>query len=70
MTHIEKANWRSMHSKYDIVIAVMGVAGAGKSTFISLLSNKKIKLSGRLQSCKHFGFMIDGVMALTSLQSQ
>ena len=37
----------------DIIIAVMGVTGAGKSTFISLLSDAEIKIGHGLQSRKH-----------------
>jgi len=59
-----------MHSKDDIIIAVMGVTGAGKSTFISLLSNEEIKIGHGLQSCKHFEFTIDRVMALTALKAR
>jgi ATPase subunit of ABC transporter with duplicated ATPase domains len=39
-------------SKDDIVIAVMGVTGAGKSSFISLLSDEDIGIGHGLQSCE------------------
>ena len=39
-------------SKNDIIIAIMGVTGAGKSTFISLLSDQEIEIGHGLQSCK------------------
>lgn len=39
-------------SKEDIIIAVMGVTGAGKSTFVSLLSGEDIEIGHGLQSCK------------------
>ena len=35
----------------DVYIAVMGVTGAGKSTFISTCSGKKAKIGHSLQSC-------------------
>ncbi|KAF2670963.1 P-loop containing nucleoside triphosphate hydrolase protein [Microthyrium microscopicum] len=38
-------------TKNDIIIAVMGVTGAGKSTFISLLVEDKIEIGHGLQSC-------------------
>jgi hypothetical protein len=41
-----------MRSKNDIIIAVMGVTGAGKSTFISLLSDAEIQIGHGLQSCE------------------
>jgi hypothetical protein len=41
-------------SKNDIIIAVMGVTGAGKSTFISLLSDEKIEIGHGLKSCELF----------------
>jgi signal recognition particle receptor subunit beta len=33
-------------------IAVMGVTGAGKSTFISTCTEKEVKISHNLKSCK------------------
>ena len=36
---------------HDVYIAVMGVTGAGKSTFISTCSGKKAKIGHSLQSC-------------------
>ena len=36
----------------DVFIAVMGVTGAGKSTFISLCSEQKVKIGHGLKSCK------------------
>ena len=57
-----------MHSKDDIVIPVLGIFGTEMSTFISLLSNEEIKIGHTLQSCKYFGPMIDGTMALTALK--
>ncbi|KAK7902298.1 hypothetical protein LTR67_001943 [Exophiala xenobiotica] len=52
-------------SKNDIIIAVMGVTGAGKSTFISLLSDQEIKIGHGLQSCTSevgvYHFMLHGV---------
>ncbi|KAK6542556.1 hypothetical protein TWF694_006504 [Orbilia ellipsospora] len=38
-------------NKSDIVIAVMGVTGAGKSTFINLLVEESLKIGHGLQSC-------------------
>ncbi|KAF3901847.1 hypothetical protein AA313_de0208849 [Arthrobotrys entomopaga] len=38
-------------NKDDIVIAVMGVTGAGKSTFINLLVEESIQIGHGLQSC-------------------
>ncbi|KIV87795.1 hypothetical protein PV11_03317 [Exophiala sideris] len=38
-------------SKNDTVIAVMGVTGAGKSTFISLLTDAQIEIGHGLRSC-------------------
>ena len=39
----------------DTIIAVMGVTGAGKSTFISLLIEEEIGIGHDLQSCKLYG---------------
>jgi ABC-type lipoprotein export system ATPase subunit len=46
------ANKLRLQSKDDIIIAIMGVTGAGKSTFISLLSDEKIEIGHGLQSCE------------------
>jgi excinuclease UvrABC ATPase subunit len=35
----------------DVFIAVMGVTGAGKSTFISLCSGREVKIGHNLQGC-------------------
>ncbi|KAI0479799.1 P-loop containing nucleoside triphosphate hydrolase protein [Xylaria cf. heliscus] len=37
--------------KTDLVVAVMGMTGAGKSTFISLCTNQPVKIGHNLQSC-------------------
>lgn len=36
----------------DIFIAVMGLTGSGKSTFISHLIESTVKIGDKLQSCK------------------
>jgi predicted GTPase len=36
----------------DVYIAVMGVTGAGKSSFISTCSGKSVKIGHNLKSCK------------------
>jgi ABC-type multidrug transport system ATPase subunit len=38
-------------SEDDIIVAVMGVTGAGKSTFISLLSDEEIEIGHGMESC-------------------
>lgn len=38
--------------KDDIVIALMGITGAGKSTFISLLADDYVQVGHELTSCK------------------
>ncbi len=38
----------------DVYVAVMGVTGAGKSTFIEKLTGKKINIGHSLFSCKYF----------------
>jgi ABC-type proline/glycine betaine transport system ATPase subunit len=38
----------------DIIIAIMGVTGAGKSTFIALLCDEEIEIGHGLQSCESF----------------
>jgi type IV secretory pathway VirB4 component len=35
----------------DVFIAIMGVTGAGKSTFISLCSDREVKIGHNLQAC-------------------
>ncbi|CAN9280672.1 unnamed protein product [Alternaria alternata] len=35
----------------DIIIAVMGITGCGKTTFINLLSDRKLEVSNGLDSC-------------------
>lgn len=49
-----KTDYFVSSSKEDIIIAVMGVTGAGKSTFVSLLSADDIEIGHGLQSCKTF----------------
>ncbi|KAF8860698.1 hypothetical protein BDZ45DRAFT_551253, partial [Acephala macrosclerotiorum] len=48
-----------------IIIAIMGVTGSGKSTFISLLTHEKIEIGHGLQSCTTkvgvYYFMFHGV---------
>jgi ABC-type bacteriocin/lantibiotic exporter with double-glycine peptidase domain len=39
-------------SPNDIVIAVMGITGSGKSTFIQMMTGQEVKISGDLASCK------------------
>ena len=36
----------------DIVIAVVGVTGAGKSTFISYYTDEEVEIGTTLESCK------------------
>jgi signal recognition particle receptor subunit beta len=38
--------------KEDIVIALMGVTGSGKSTLVSLLSDGPVRIGHELTSCK------------------
>ena len=38
----------------DIVIAVFGLTGTGKSSFISKLTGKEVKIGHSLQSCKQY----------------
>jgi signal recognition particle receptor subunit beta len=40
------------HRPNDVFIAVMGVTGAGKSTFISQLAQRPIKIGYSLQACR------------------
>jgi 50S ribosome-binding GTPase len=42
---------RHPQSDEDIVIAVMGMTGSGKSTLINLLADEKVKVGHSLQSC-------------------
>ena len=42
---------RQPQSDEDVVIVVMGMAGSGKSTFINLLADEKVKVGHSLQSC-------------------
>lgn len=37
----------------DVFIAVMGMTGVGKSTFVSLCTEDEVKLGHGLGSCKH-----------------
>ena len=37
----------------DVYVAVMGITGAGKSTFIETLTGKKINIGHGLFSCKY-----------------
>ena len=41
-------------SLQDVYVAVMGVTGAGKSTFIEKLTGKEINVGHGLFSCKYF----------------
>jgi len=36
----------------DVFIAIMGVTGAGKSTFISKCTEKEVRIGHNLQACK------------------
>lgn len=38
-------------SSDDIIIAVMGVTGAGKTTFIQEFASKKLEIGNTLESC-------------------
>ena len=42
----------SQLKKDDVVIALMGITGSGKSTFISLLSEDFVQIGHELTSCK------------------
>jgi signal recognition particle receptor subunit beta len=42
-------------TKEDIVIALMGVTGSGKSTLVSLLSDGPVRIGHELTSCKTTG---------------
>ena len=44
--------YRIMNRDNDIVIAVMGVTGSGKSSFISSLTNGKAAVGHSLESCE------------------
>jgi ABC-type multidrug transport system ATPase subunit len=46
------AYYLALRSKQDVIIAFMGITGAGKSTFISLLTDEEIEIGHGLQSCK------------------
>lgn len=41
----------------DVVIAVMGVTGAGKSTFISHLTTENVGIGHGLEGCKYLEFI-------------
>ena len=41
-------------SLQDVYVAVMGVTGAGKSTFIEKLTGKEVNIGHGLFSCKYF----------------
>jgi len=41
-----------LRSPDDIVIAVMGVTGVGKSTFINYFSDRPVPVGNDLESCK------------------
>jgi predicted GTPase len=36
----------------DIIIAVMGITGCGKSTFVNLFSDRRLEVGHGLDSCK------------------
>lgn len=36
----------------DVAVVLMGVTGAGKSTFISLLADECVEIGHSLQACK------------------
>ena len=38
----------------DVYIAVLGVTGAGKSSFIATCTGKSVKIGNNLESCKPF----------------
>jgi hypothetical protein len=43
----------SIYRTFDIVIAVMGVTGSGKSSFVSLFTNGDVPIGHSLESCKY-----------------
>jgi len=47
-------------SPNDIVIAVMGVTGAGKTTFIQDLTDEKLVIGDKLESCTFIIFLPNG----------
>ncbi|OQO14982.1 hypothetical protein B0A48_00364 [Cryoendolithus antarcticus] len=50
---VNPRNFRDQHEprENDVFVAVMGVTGAGKSTFISKLTTKEIKIGHEMQAC-------------------
>lgn len=56
----------------DVFIALMGVTGSGKSSFISLCCGKAVKVGHELNSCKPHvipGYMIEGNLLKTFVPS-
>ena len=43
---------KSLYRPQDVVIAVMGMTGAGKSTFISYLTNENVGIGHGLEACE------------------
>ena len=43
---------QDINRPHDIVIAVMGITGVGKSSFISLLTDDEVVVGRELTSCK------------------
>lgn len=41
-----------LHPPRELYIALMGVTGAGKSSFISLCTEQQVQIGGGLESCK------------------
>jgi putative ribosome biogenesis GTPase RsgA len=46
----------------DIVIALMGMTGAGKSSLISLCTGKEVKIGHSLESCEHHALGLDSTL--------
>jgi hypothetical protein len=50
----------------DIVVAVMGPTGAGKSTWISMMTDANVRTSSSLSSCKCSSILIYNSLLITN----
>lgn len=54
----------------DVFIAVMGVTGAGKSTFISTLTDEEVEIGHDMESCEFSVLRPSRALRLTSLKAR
>ena len=60
------AEGRNVAGVREVVIAVMGVTGAGKSTLVKQITGQDVEIGDGLEACTSFLELETAVMALTA----